>query len=113
MSVLASSRQTPKWRTGEIAMKHFSMILVVLCGLNGPVIAQTGALDSSRASQVPLYKDPHADIEARIADLVGRMSASYRGNFERLYLLIMWKEKLAASEGCQVWASIGDSPMCS
>ena len=55
-------------------MKHFSMILVVLCGLNGAVIAQTGALDSSRASQVPIYKDPHADIEARIADLMGRMS---------------------------------------
>ena len=26
-------------------MKHFSMILVVLCGLNGAVIAQTGALE--------------------------------------------------------------------
>jgi beta-glucosidase len=51
------------------------MILVVLLfGLQGAVIAQSGAPDSSSASQVPIYKDPHADVEARIADLMGRMS---------------------------------------
>lgn len=55
-------------------MKQFSMILVVLFGLQGAVIAQIGAPDSSGASQAPIYKDPHADVEARIADLMGRMS---------------------------------------
>jgi beta-glucosidase len=55
-------------------MKHFSMVLVVLFGLQGAVIAQSGAPHSSGASQVPIYKDPHADVEARIADLMGHMS---------------------------------------
>jgi len=68
------SCHTAKWQTGEIAMKHFSMILVMLFGMHGAVIAESGAPDSSSASQLPIYKDAHADIEARIADLMGRMS---------------------------------------
>jgi beta-glucosidase len=42
--------------------------------MQGAAIAQSGEPNPSGGNQTPLYEDPHADVEARIADLMGRMS---------------------------------------
>lgn len=55
-------------------MKHFFIPFILFLGLHGVAIVQSGAANASGSSQTPLYKDPGADVERRIADLMGRMS---------------------------------------
>jgi len=49
-------------------------IVVLLAMLSSATFAQSNQPVTAVFGEAPLYKDPHADVEARVKDLLGRMS---------------------------------------